>query len=119
MAAGLKEGWAEVFLSDERAHERTSTQLTELFKNVTGKGEAVAIKMATTFKALAQRADWKVPAEAAIEHEVGGPEIEGREVELERLGVSLHHDVHIHLPPTSDVAVYTAIFRAIRNELLD
>lgn len=118
MAAGLREGWADVFLSDERAYEKSTSQLTELFKNVTGKGEAVAVKMATTFKALTSKADWKATAKAPADLEPSVPE-EGPEVDAERLGVSLHHDVHIHLPPTTDVAVYTAIFRAIRNELLD
>jgi hypothetical protein len=30
----------------------------------------------------------------------------------------LHHDIHIHLPPTSDVAVYRAIFQAMKSELV-
>src|SRR5436309_6229741 len=57
MAVGLREGWGPIFLSDQEALTRTSTQLKETFKSVTGKAEAVAEKMATTFKALAQQAD--------------------------------------------------------------
>lgn len=116
MATGLREGWSEVFLSDEKAYERTSSQLTELFKNVTGSGEAVATKMATTFKALTAVADWKSATAPAVGTE---PQESSAEREAAALGVSLHHDVHIHLPATSDVSVYTAIFRAIRSELVD
>src|SRR4051794_25141487 len=36
MSAGLREGWAEIFLSDQRANERSNTELVELFKSVSG-----------------------------------------------------------------------------------
>jgi hypothetical protein len=135
IAAGLREGWATIFLADQEAHTRTQSQLKETFKNVTGKAEAVAEKMASTFRALAAKADFSAvaqiptppnvppsstskagdtpPAEAVV-----ATELAPKPMRL-GLGVGLHNDVHIHLPPTSDVAVYTAIFRAIREELLD
>jgi hypothetical protein len=119
VAMGLREGWAEIFLSDQRANERSSAHLVGVFKSVTGAGEAVAQKMATTFKVLAGLGDWTTtpieqPEESASpESKVEQPAIGGTKV------FSLRHDVHIHLPPTSDVAVYTAIFRALRDELLD
>lgn len=118
MAAGLRDGWSDVFLSDEKAYQRTPAELTELFKNVTGKGEAVATKMATTFRVLASAADWSA-ARGAAEHnaeETPAPDVPTVGGEL---SIGLHHDVHVHLPATSDVAVYTAIFRAIRSELID
>jgi hypothetical protein len=78
--------------------------------------------MATTFKGLAEMADWKPVANASK------PLVATREPEAVAPAAAedhdpgrlvLHHDVHIHLPPTSDVSVYTAIFRALRAELLD
>lgn len=116
LAAGLREGWAPIFLSDQKAHEKSVSDLTGTFKSVTGKGDAVANKMATTFKSLASQADWTAaPPEERFEIPL---DEEGTQTG-KRSGVSLHHDVHIHLPPSSDVAVYTAIFRALREELLD
>jgi hypothetical protein len=118
MAAGIRDGWADVFLADEKSYERTQSQLVGIFKNVTGKGEAVAQKMASTFKALAAQADWqKLPEMEAAEPEAAALTLPREMVREGR--VSLHQDVHIHLPATSDVAVYTAIFRALREELLD
>jgi hypothetical protein len=80
--------------------------------------------MAQTFKTLAARADWMsapaeptsrepIPVEAPTEAEAYGA---GAPVGA---GLALHHDIHIHLPTTSDVAVYTAIFRALREDLRD
>lgn len=117
VAEGLREGWADIFLADERAHERSATELTAIFKNVSGKSESVAKKMATSFKALADAADWTggTPPETAQDEQLP----EKADGAARTPGVSLHQDVHIHLPSTSDVSVYTAIFRALRDELLD
>lgn len=117
LAIGLREGWAPVFLSDQRAHEKSVGQLKELFKNVTGAGEAVAEKMASTFKALADRAEWSAtPQVSEALPDAPAPSLDRGP---QTTGISLHHDVHIHLPATSDVSVYAAIFRAMKAELLD
>lgn len=113
---------------DQRAHTRTNAELTGLFKSVSGKGDASAAKMATTFKVLAAMADWTAAATAVEAPDVqeattdsGTDEREIREpyVAATAAGLSLHHDVHIHLPSTSDSTVYVAIFRALKAELLD
>lgn len=120
LAKGLKEGWAPIFLSDQKAHERSSAQLTETFKSVTGSGEAVAAKMASTFKAIAGKADFSGGAETVEQVVESGatPDATGGSSEDARRRINLHQDVHVHLPPTSDVAVYRAIFQALRDELL-
>jgi hypothetical protein len=120
MAAGLHEGWADVFLADQKAYERSSAQLVELFKSVSGKGDAVAKKMATTFKILCDMADWSTPlGDSGIPVlEESRPVVESQPVAVPS-NLNLHHDIHIHLPSTSDTAVYTAIFRALRAELVD
>ncbi len=119
MAAGLRDGWSAVFLADQSANQRTPAQLTELFKSVSGKGEAVSKKMATTFKSLCELADWSqsndTPTPPTVE--VSAPD--EKQANDRPAGLALHHDVHVHLPATSDVSVYTAIFRALRAELLD
>lgn len=127
LAQGLREGWADVFLANQDAHQLSASQLTEIMKNVTGKGEAVAKKMGTTFKALADMADWSAidgasPPKAMEPDDQGSGEVipirtETRAVQSGAL--MLHSDIHIHLPTTSDVSVYTAIFRALREELVD
>jgi hypothetical protein len=127
VAEGLREGWADLFLVDQSAHTRNSSQLTEAIKSVTGKGEASAVKMATTFKALSDLADWTESPTAAkvpIVEESASPAPDSPRPLTEPFPIprptamNLHHDVHIHLPSTSDLSVYTAIFRALKAELL-
>lgn len=119
LADGLREGWAEIFLADESAQNRSVGELTDLFKTVTGQSEAVAKKMASTFSALSRGADWSNSTTSSTGGLPGVPDadVETGESPLARGGLSLHHDIHLHLPPTSDVGVYRAIFRALREEL--
>jgi hypothetical protein len=71
LAQGLREGWGAVFLADQSANEKNNAQLTQIFKSVTGAGDASAKKMAGTFKAISELADWTpvegsgMPAETA------------------------------------------------------
>lgn len=132
LAAGIKDGYSEVFLADQKADTRSVDQLKEMFKSLTGKGETVAQKMATTFKALCSQADFSVTVEPEevvnLEPEADAgmsgaepvkpkptPKVSSPTEAL----LTLRHDIHVHLPATSDVAVYKAIFRAINDELTD
>lgn len=124
LADGLREAYAPVFLADTSANDRTSAELTEIFKRVSAKGEAVAQKMASTFKTIAVLADWSTESLGSKDDEnvdpgelKGAPNFDLKEPSRSRL--SLHQDVHLHLPTSSDVSVYTAIFRALKDELLD
>jgi hypothetical protein len=128
---GLREGWAPIFMADQSAHARSTGELKDIFKTVTGQCDAVAQKMASTFKAFAAHADWSVapteidpePATAAREQEDvsvtngAAPSMTVPVAQVSRGSVNLHHDIHLHLPPSSDVSVYRAIFRALREEL--
>lgn len=125
LAYGLREGWAELFMADQRINEKSPADIQATVKSVTGSGDAVAKKMASTFKALCDQADWTgeaptatspdTPGATELEAQSNGASISGPSVEG---GLRLHHDIHIHLPPTSDVGVYRAIFQAMKSELM-
>lgn len=127
LAQALRDGWREAFLVDTKLNEKGQSQLAGIFGSVTGKGEAVAQKMASTFRALADRADFTAevaeppppvpPADTSTNGSGTGKPSTTKD--LDGAALSLHQDIHIHLPATTDVAVFTAIFRALRNELLD
>ena len=129
MADGLRDGWSDLYLADQQAHKKTATELQQTFKTITGKGDAVAQKMATTFKALSKHADFAALPTATLTADddkasdattatTKTASIQTR-LPSDLSSLNLRHDVHLHLPTTSDVAVYIAIFRALREELLD
>lgn len=122
VAAGLREGWADIFLSDEQANTKNNAELTSIFQSVTGRSESVAAKMAATFRQLVALADFGAVSSSAVASSPDGGEVGVSPKREEAKGgraLTLHQDVHVHLPPTTDVAVYAAIFRAMKDELLD
>lgn len=133
LATGLREGWSDFFLADERIYERSNSQIQGIAKSLTGAGDSVAQKIAATFKAVSDKADWSAPVQQPERTaDAGDSEREGNggAGEEQRRGYGrsandvgaglfeLHHDIHIHLPPTNDVSVYRAIFQAIKAELM-
>jgi Family of unknown function (DUF5343) len=130
MAEALREAYADLYTVHQRAHELSVSDLQGLFGRLAGKGESVNEKMASTFKALANRADFAAAPSNGRPAEV--PPVEGAkrqedraagQVEPRPSGVSgdmtLRHDIHLHLPATAEIEVYDAIFRSLRANLGD
>lgn len=123
MAEGMREAYADVFGVDQQAQNLSGEELKGVFARLSGKSDSVAEKMALTFKALATHANFAAPP--AIEPpatdltrdtpagEVAPVEERGPEKLLP--GLRLHHDIHVHLPPSAEIAVHDAIFRALRQ----
>jgi hypothetical protein len=58
LAVRLRKAYDDLFLSDKEAQSQSVDKLKGWFKTKTGAGDAVAKKMATTFKSLATYADF-------------------------------------------------------------
>lgn len=133
LAARLRAAFDDLFAADKGAQAKSATQLKGWFKTKTGAGDAVAEKMASTFKSLADYADWTaipVPAPVAAQSEppVPEPAIEAEKAPdtkppklnlggLES-GLGLVYRLEIHLPDSANVDTFRAIFRALKEELL-
>lgn len=128
LAQGIRDAYADVFAIDMEAHIKQTSELVGIFSRLSNKGEAVNQKMATTFKALANLADFTTGAvvEAAAQPaEISDPTLtmppNGARPPEGSVGtgvVSLRHDIHVHLPLSTDVAVYDAIFKSLKANLL-
>ena len=124
MAQALRDAYSDLFTINQKAHEMGSAGLLGAFKRITGKGDAVAQKMASTFKALAGLGDWTASTvKPSVEPEGERPEGPGESSaptttpDLAGGFPALHHNVHVHLPVRTDVKVYDAIFRSLREHL--
>lgn len=132
LARRLRESYDDLFIADKRANEKAATALKGWFKTKTGAGDAVAEKMATTFRSLAQYGDFTGKVEPIADKPVDVtdkiPEDIGRKLaslpnEAQAKGnnqseIGLVYRFEIHLPDTQNVDTYRAIFRAIREELM-
>lgn len=122
LAERLRIAYDDLYASNKKAHENAVDNLKGWFKSKTGKGDAVALKMASTFKALAQFADFtkshdtpKAKPEEAVADEPTAP---AAPVITGESKFGLVYRLEIHLPDTQNVETYRAIFRALREELM-
>jgi hypothetical protein len=132
LAIRLRKAYDDLFLSDKEAQIRSVEKLKGWFKTKTGAGDAVANKMATTFKSLASYADFSQAVSAEDESsptpepssDDGAKPQNGAQppkivANSQQLGTPLGfvYRIEIHLPDTTNVETYRSIFRAIREEL--
>ena len=123
LADRLRTGFDDLYLTDKNAHDKTNEELKGWFKSKTGTGEAVAQKIASTFKALAAFADFSKPMahveEVPVEPE-DKPEPEDKQKKpMSKMDLGLVYRLEIHLPETQNVETYRAISRALREEMMD
>ena len=121
LAERLHSAFDDLYLSDKNAHNKQVSQLKGWFKTKTGSGDAVATKIATTFKSLADYADFsdigKEPSVEKVKDEKKAPETPPESTSPKppishELG--LVYRFEIHLPDTQNVDT----FRAMKEELM-
>ena len=124
----IRAAYDDLFLSDKVAQNQSVEKLKGWFRTKTGAGDAVAKKMASTFKALSNYATFDdSPVVAAPPTET--KKIEKDEKKSDHVAVDQHkkfdekgvlsfaYRIEVHLPDTTNVETYRAIFKAIREEL--
>ena len=131
LADAVREAYEDLFAVNKKAQDLSVEEVKNKFKTLTQgqKSDNVVGYMANTFKALAGLAEWKAPP-PEVPAPIRTPEVEpsaptgdsaavpkaiGRSREAALM--SLHHDIHIHLPESRDPAVFDAIFDAMRRHL--
>jgi Family of unknown function (DUF5343) len=129
LAQRLRSAFDDLYRSDKVAHTKTADHLKGWFKTKTGAGDAVAKKMASQFKSLASYADFTSdsgvsPAPEPTPHPLPafGPKKEEPpqppRIASNLEGLGLVYRLEIHLPDTTNVETFRAIFRALREELV-
>ncbi len=127
-ADALRTGYAPVFEANETAHALNDDELRELVIQLTGveSGSRTLSAMIGSFKALNEFADFngaRDPAdgETILEDLPSVEELDNGQVKpitLETSGLSIGYTINLHLPATSDIAVFNAIFKSLRENLL-
>jgi hypothetical protein len=124
-AAALRQGYAPLYELNEYAHALDDERLKDLIIQVTGaeKGTSTISAIVGSFRALQSYADFDSRGPADVEEgdewsgEPGssdewteGPALPG--------GLTVGYTINLHLPATSHVAVFNAIFKSLRENLL-
>jgi len=119
-ATALKNGYAALYEVNEYVHDLSDPDLKGVVVQVTGlQSDSGTVRaILGSFKALRQFADFDaaVPPEADVEQD----EDVTAEQPITGLasGIRLGYTINLHLPATSDVAVFNAIFKSLRQNLM-
>lgn len=132
MGQALKETYADLFVLRARPAESDRSILEGKFKSAHNVSDRVAKLMAGTFYALLALADLDsatsepaTPASPPKKEPAAPVKPEpGEEEELlagngRRGATSLHYNIQIHLPATKDIEVFNAIFKSLKEHLLE
>lgn len=126
LADRLKISFDDLYVSNKKAHEMTADNLKGWFKSKTGKGDAVAVKISTTFKTLADYADFKTESKKHETHadpiqpstSAQAPVTSQKQSFPIDSSIGLVYRLEIHLPDTQNIDTFRAIFKAMREELV-
>ncbi len=129
MANAIKEAYGDIFLIKAHPSAGDKALIQGKFKSYHNASENVAKLHTSTFYALLALADLKLKSKSEsvttepIENhsEPTPPENNNSNhvVDLPANKVGLHYNIQIHLPATKDVEVYNAIFKSLKEHLLD
>jgi Family of unknown function (DUF5343) len=133
MADALRDAYGDIFLIKEHPTDADKNAINGKFRSFHNTSDNAARWMTKTFFTLLTLSDLKAKKgkanapepveEKEKEKQKGSPELPLAEKNglgarvLQAAG--LHYNIQIHLPATKDVEVYNAIFKSLREHLID
>ncbi|MHC4661480.1 MAG: DUF5343 domain-containing protein [Planctomycetota bacterium] len=121
MAEGTRNAYGEVFERNEYANDLSDPDFKGLVIEITGldKSDRVTQLTCQTFNVLRKLADFEKKSSNGVnETKMPAPDKPKGKLPLEDLGLNLSYSINLVLPKTDDPAVFNAIFRALRDNLL-
>ena len=133
MAEALRDAYADIFLIKEHPGDGDKKVIQGKFKSFHNVSDNVALNMTRTFYALLPLSDLTAKTSKAKKastssethvdsHEPTKPTPAPLEKHPSIHGLpapGLHYNIQIHLPASKDVEVYNAIFKSLREHLLE
>jgi len=126
LAEAIREAYSDLFLINENLSEKDRSLVEGKFKQIHNVTDRVASEQAKTFFALLKLADMTSSAPTVTADHIEQPKpvvIEPAPMVTEpsqrvTLG-GLRYNIEIHLPATKDIEVFNAIFKSLREHLIE
>lgn len=124
LGEAIKEAYGDLFLIKSNPSDGDKDAIKGKFKSFHNVSDNVASLMTKTFYSLLAMAD--ISGGASLpkspidqDNDEKPPAIPAAPRVSGGLASGLHYNIQIHLPPTKDIEVYNAIFKALRTHLVD
>lgn len=130
IAKGIQEAYEDLFNLKKDAQTMSNEDVKNKLKTLTQgqKGDRVIDQMSMTFRALCNYADW---SDNSVETKINVTQGENEQqtehkpvIEIPAQSsfspphMNLHYNIQIHLPETTNMAVYDAIFQSLKKHLM-
>jgi hypothetical protein len=129
----MKELYKDIFNIDTEIHKSTDQEIKGAIARVTGKDDASVSRYLATFKVLANLANFETSPRNKENPEKKKEIITTETKEQKKINtinepvdqnkafskIEFCHNIEIHLPATTDISVYNAIFKSIRDNLIN
>lgn len=123
LAAQIRSLYSELYAINTEIHKASDTEVKGAISRVTGKGEDGVNRIYNTFKALCNVADFEGTSKKNENTSlpiVKNEQEQKRDLDLlpQVAATQFHYNIQIHLPATTDISVYNAIFKSLKENLL-
>jgi len=132
LAQGIQEAYGDLFSLKKDAQLLSVDEIKGKLKTLTQgrKSDNVLGWMANTFKALCDAADWSTTVSKQSKSQKSSEavkpseekqfieDIVPHEIVAKERNVDLNYNIQIHLPETTNMSVYDAIFQSLKKHLL-
>ena len=126
MAEAIRDAYGDLFTIRAKPTTADRQLIEGKFKSTHNASPTTAKLMANTFYALFDLADFSKSPEQKVEIKASFPEPSMPSLQEETPSPakgstrpSLHYNIQIHLPATKDIEVFNAIFKSLKEHLLD
>jgi len=130
MAQAIREAYGDIFLIKEHPTDSDKTAVQGKFKSFHNVSDNVASLMMKNFYELLKLSDLKSAPKKGKKSGEKPKEEEKEDISEDTSddtgaglppirGAGLHYNIQIHLPATKDVEVYNAIFKSLREHLIE
>jgi hypothetical protein len=128
MAESLKKSYAEVYTRNEYAHILSRADFTKLVSEITGMAHdsSVSKQIVGTYFAAKSFADFDAKEQENDTDEVDDKPTKTKKEsrddkpdEMKKIALGLNYTINLVLPKTDDPAIYKAIFKSLKENLLN
>ena len=124
LADRIRELYADLFSLDTNINSAPDAEIRGAIARVTGKDEATVTRYFSTFKSFVPLANFEkqsvnAPLVRNSEEEKGEAPKAQKQPYIKQEMVDFHYNIQIHLPATTDINIYNAIFKSIKDNLVD
>lgn len=118
LGAQIKILYKDLFTINENINNESDEVVKGAISRVTGKESKTVERYYSTFKTLCDLADFSV--KPVQEKEIKEETKSAVQIDIpnNNTKAEFHYDIQIHLPATTDISVYNAIFKSLKDNLM-